>query len=107
MKESAFTAKICKTLESQGAVILALVGGFRQTRGIPDRFVAHPKWSGFLEFKGAATRLELHQKILIEKLVKRGVNCQIYRYPNRIENTAGDLIATAAAIDLLDTLRII
>jgi len=55
--ESEWTRGLCRDLEKLGAVTLALVAGGKsrgqmmQTPGWPDRYICHPLWMGWLEFK--------------------------------------------------------
>lgn len=90
MKESEWTRKICKELEQHNALVFAIVGGPMQTVALPDRYVHHAYWCGWLEFKGAQTRLTPLQKKRIDELNRRrGGSAFVVRYPGLIESTDG------------------
>ena len=90
--ESEFTRKVCSQMKRCNAIVFAIVGGPMQEVGWPDRFVAHTRWNGFLEFKGPNTKLGLKQRIIIERLWERGVQVYVIREPNRIEWVDGRLL---------------
>jgi hypothetical protein len=102
VKECKETRKICKALKAKGALVFAVVGGPMQEPGWPDRYVAHWKWSGWLEFKTPTGRLTPLQKQRLDALRTRGVPAFVVRLPNRIEQPDGTLVATFD--DLLETL---
>lgn len=55
----------------------------------------HPAWHGWLEFKGARTALTAKQRIVLRRLNERVPgSAYVVRYPDRIENERGDLLAT-------------
>ena len=77
--ESAFTKWFCKLLESVNTKVLPIVGGQMQPAGIPDRYVCHSRFRGWLEFKRLDRRLELLQKKFAEDFNQRGDTVLIVR----------------------------
>lgn len=71
MKESAWTAKVCRELEMMNAVILPIVAQTKMPPGWPDRYIHHRYWQGFVEFKGETTVLAKHQEQRIGQLNER------------------------------------
>lgn len=51
MSESSKTRKLCRELEVLGAVTLPYVGSRYGVSGWPDRWICHPLWTGWVEFK--------------------------------------------------------
>jgi len=74
--------------------------------GLPDRYVVHPQWQGFLEFKAEQTRLRDVQRIVIRNLKLRGAKAYVVRFPYNIEDEEGNLLASwnGTGRDLLLTL---
>jgi len=110
MGEIAFTHKVCKYLEDvQGAYVVPFVGHIMGMPGMPDRFIAHPKWSGWLEFKGKHTKLEDIQKIRIKALKLRGVQAWVIRDDGdgncKVEDTDGGRVDYCSPAKLLDMLQ--
>lgn len=103
MKEIRFTKNVCNDLRHHGAFVFAIVGGGMQTPGLPDRYVHHHLWCGFLEFKGDDTILRPLQVHTLKSLnEKRPGTAYVIRAPNRIESPTGDLLDTFVnALDLL------
>ncbi len=91
-RESPWTAKVGGEMKRLGALVFAVVGGDMQEPGWPDRYVAHPSYVGWLEFKGATTRVEKLQEIVMRRLKARGANCYVVRWPGRIETETGELL---------------
>jgi len=79
MNEAGFTRKVCARLRARGALVFAVVGGPMQAPGWPDRYVAHPAWQGWLEFKTARGRLAPAQKIVLRALSERGAKAYVMR----------------------------
>ena len=94
VKESKWTKGVCGEMTKCNALVFACVGGVMQTAGWPDRYVAHKLWTGWLEFKGEKTRLTIKQHHIIYTLnKKRPGTAYVIRWPNRIEDCNGDLLA--------------
>jgi len=103
MKESKFTKEVCSKMKNCGATIVPYVGNYRQQNGVPDRYVCHQLWQGWLEFKTTKGRLSTAQKIFIQRmnLSRKGV-AFVVREPNIIENEKGDTLSHFAnGFDLL------
>ena len=77
--EATLTRRLCKELEKRGAFVFAIVGGILQEPGWPDRYIAHKKWSGWVEFK-KNTKVSEKQAWIISELRKRGVNAVVVRF---------------------------
>ena len=73
MKESKFQKIVIKRLERVGCFVFNVHGHAMQQAGIPDLYIAHPKFHGWLELKCNARKLDPLQKDKMGKLVKRGV----------------------------------
>ena len=80
MSESTMTRALTKRLRESGVVVLACVGGGRQGAGWPDRYVAHPWWRGWVEFKLGNGRLTALQRIMLERLRRVGVSVAVARW---------------------------
>lgn len=80
MAESKETRAFCRALEAQGALTYPLVAGNMTPPGWPDRYVAHPLWSGFLEFKALNGKLSDLQKRIIVDLQDRFVHVWVVRF---------------------------
>lgn len=99
MNESQYTKAVCEEMEQCGASVIPYVGNTRQRNGVPDRWVGHSLFSGWLEFKTLKGRLSLGQKICIERLNRsvKGTAYVIRSNGNvtcgRIENEKGKVLA--------------
>lgn len=108
MRECPATRKLCRALEKQGAITYPLIAGKKTPIGWPDRFVAHAKWSGFLEMKARGGRIGEAQAQRIQQLRDRGVAAFVLRFdpltiegygPTTAETLFDDLVR---AVHLLD-----
>lgn len=94
MRESVWKKGILEDMERCNTMVFHIVASLMQEPGWPDEHVTHRYWQGFIEFKGEKTRLEKKQEIIIRELNKRQpMSAVIARYPDRIENHKGELIA--------------
>lgn len=108
MTESEWTRDICAGIRLCNGIVQAIVGSKMQDPGWPDRFICHRYWRGHIEFKGAKTRLTDKQRIIIRGLRERQPgSAYVVRYPDRIEDHEGELLATfdGTALGLLKTLQ--
>jgi len=81
--EAKFTKWFCRCIEKNNGMTHAIVGNAMSRGGWPDRYIAHIKWSGFIEFKAGDNRLsEIQQKIL-KGLKARGVNVFVVVFRNK------------------------
>lgn len=85
--ESAFTRWFCKQLEGRGAETVTFVGSRMQRAGIPDRYVCHPSFRGWLEMKRDDKKPTALQKIFMHRLTKAGDVCVVVRYNSHGETT--------------------
>lgn len=74
------TRAICRDMKRVNAKVIALVGGPMQESGLPDRYIAHLVWSGWIEFKSPHRKVEKHQAQQIRDLRARGVNACVVRF---------------------------
>lgn len=75
------TKEACTAMKEQGAYIFVISGGSRfQTIGMPDRYITHPLFSGWIEFKDQSTELRTDQKLVIQKLNAYHTMCYIVRF---------------------------
>ena len=51
-----------------GCMVFSCVASRMQTSGWPDRYVSHPLWSGWLEFKAENGRLSALQREVLRRL---------------------------------------
>jgi hypothetical protein len=65
-----------------------------QPSGYPDIILDHPRYHGYIEFKGEKTKLRADQKLVIQKLKETGANVYIVRSPNIIEDEEGRQLLT-------------
>ena len=80
MSESANTRKFCRSLEAQGAMTYPLVGSRYGPAGWPDRYVSHPSWHGFIEFKGFTGKTTKLQQRIHDELQQRGDQVVVVRF---------------------------
>lgn len=83
--ECKFTQWFCKCIEQCNAVTFAMVASPMQRVGLPDRYVCHTLFRGWLEFKSHNGRLSPIQRKVLTDLRTRGDNCFVVRY--RTDNT--------------------
>lgn len=84
--ESEFNRWFCKQLEAVNAEVVAFVGSKMQRSGVPDRYVCHVKFRGWLEMKRNNKKLRTNQRILTTRLNERGDVCLVVRHrEGRIE----------------------
>lgn len=76
--ESALVRAVRAALELEGAYVWKCHGGMMQAAGMPDLYVAHRKFHGWLELKrelkkSAPKGHEMRQRIRAQQLLARGV----------------------------------
>ena len=79
MIESKFAKTIIDALKSIGCWTLNIHGHRFQKSGVPDIYVAHPRWSGWIEFKVGNREPTDLQIIVIKDLMYRGVPAFVVR----------------------------
>ncbi len=111
MSECKATREICEVLRRRNALVFAIVGSTMQEPGWPDRYVAHRKWSGWLEFKMMVGALSTKQRIIIRELTERGVPAYVVRIYDRgrldIEDHNGNVLCSTDMTRLLDDLGMV
>ena len=81
MTESQFTKYFCDRLKKVNALVLVLSGGNNlQQSGLPDRYVCHTRFRGWIEFKKDQYALQEHQRAICEGLSERGDTVIVCRY---------------------------
>lgn len=106
MSESAFRTKVCRYLRANGVLIIPFVAHQYSMPGVPDTFMAHPSWHGFIEFKGVGTKLEPLQKKIAQRLKMRGVNYCILREGFILEDEEGITLHKGFSVqDIIPILR--
>lgn len=97
MSETAWTAKLVVRLRRLNAQVLNVHGHDMQAPGWPDLYVAHRRWSGWLEVKTAKGRLRKVQQLVIDGLRARNVPAFVLRAgdPMELENHEGEFLGEA------------
>lgn len=114
--EPQWTREICKRLLAVNTRVYAIVGGLRQQSGLPDRYICHSIWQGWLEFKNVYTPLDARQKIELRELNRRqpGIAFILSKHSTDTKCFKGDIcdfeeniLATfdGSALDLLQKLQ--
>jgi spore maturation protein CgeB len=107
-KENKFSRDLVKGLRNMNALVYPITGSKYQVKGVPDLYVCHSKYIGWLELKVKEHKCESDQKYHIRELRKRGANAFVVRPPNRVEDEHGELLAMYvdnSIPDLLDVLK--
>ena len=76
-RECNFTRFFCRSIERCNGMTYTLVGNSMAKAGWPDRFIAHSRWNGFIEFKLGSKPLSDMQRTILHGLHKRGVKCYV------------------------------
>jgi len=79
MKENKFQTQVKKQLENQGAFVINLHGHMMQRSGLPDLFILHMKWDGFLELKVEENKASILQRTVAAKIELRGTPIYVLR----------------------------
>jgi hypothetical protein len=77
--ESEFTRAWSRRCEDLGAMVIALVGSQMQQVGLPDRYVCHRRFRGWVEVKRDGGQLRAIQRINLEKIIARGDTATLVR----------------------------
>jgi len=78
--EGKFQAKIYRACRDIGAVVYNIHPDIYMVSAMPDCFVAHPIWSGWLEVKGWKTVVKPLQIIKLKKLLRCEVAAYLLRW---------------------------
>lgn len=78
--ESKFKAEVRQALESLGGKVVKLWGNMFQETGLPDLYVAHVRWNGWIELKVGKRKAEPRQKIVMSEFVARHVAAMVLRF---------------------------
>ena len=103
MTESKFTVWFCKQLKNIGAITLTFVGGnVKQQSSLPDRYICHSKFRGWVEFKAEKGKLMMGQKLMLKALDDRGDTAVVCRW----RKTKNDILIEDYNGNLLDSLSL-
>jgi hypothetical protein len=89
-----------KELENCGAWVFNVHGHAMQRAGVPDLYVAHRKFHGWLELKVDNNSCSTLQKIVLRDLNARGVAAYVLRMKKgktTLEDCDGEVVATIEA----------
>ncbi len=105
--EGAFTRWFCKELEKVNAATVAFVGSSMQKASIPDRYVCHRYFRGWLEFKKDRGKVKPAQQVFMNRFTERGETCLVVRFLSEsytvvIETANGDLLCEESLDPLPD-----
>jgi len=79
MLERDFQRNVIKFLKQRNAVVFNLIGNAFQ-RDLPDLYVAHLYWSGWIELKVGKNKPTPSQISVLERLRQRKVNAFVLTY---------------------------
>ncbi len=77
MKETNFQRVLVKSLRECGVVVFNIHGHAMQVAGIPDLYVAHTIWSGWLELKTGNNPVTKLQQHTLKQLYDCNINAYI------------------------------
>jgi hypothetical protein len=80
--EGKITAKLKKLWEGEDAFVFKVHGHVMQKSGMPDVYVCHPTWRGWIELKTENREVTLIQRLTVEKLRRAGDNACVARWKN-------------------------
>lgn len=83
--ESDFTKMLCERIKRAGGHVMPMVGSNMQPSGYPDRYIAHPRFTGWLEMKKDDRQLTGEQRGCMVRLVARGVPAFTVRWHSKID----------------------
>ena len=97
-------AKLWDTqLRNEGALVVPIVGGAMQRPGLPDRWVCHRRWCGWIEYKTG--RVADSQIAVMREIWQHGGVALVVR-PRTIESPNGEILAQyekmQGVVDLLN-----
>jgi len=105
VSESAFTRWFCERLTRVNAYCVPIVASGMQQSGLPDRYVCHHKFRGWLEFKKGDGRLSEAQRLTIKSLQERGDVAFVVRAYRGTwvfaEDITGEVLAQVEYVKLL------
>jgi hypothetical protein len=87
MTEHTYGKRVKAALEAAGAFVVKYRPGNGQRAGMPDLYVAHDSWVGWVELKYAGRRVTPLQLAISRKLKARGVSCFVLRGPENVIET--------------------
>lgn len=108
--ESVFTRWACDELRHVNAVVTAFVASEMQAAGIPDRYVCHRSWRGWVEVKKDTGQPSALQRKFLRDHAERGDNAVVLRLDTRearvrVEDADGSLLAGVPLSAIVDAPR--
>lgn len=101
MSESKETRELCRSLEKLGAITLPIVGHEMQRPGWPDRWICHPLWTGWCEFKiGGGSLAPLQRKWQREVWARDPGSIVAYWHDDKLFLIHGETVPLVAGEDL-------
>ena len=95
--ESAYTRWFCERVEKMGSKVVAFVGNSYQKSGIPDRYISHPIFRGWIEFKRHNVQCKTNQRIFIKDALRVGDTALVVRLLKDYHTTVEDTHQTVYA----------
>lgn len=96
MKESSYRSKICTELRKLGCIVIPIVGTAAGGSGYPDTMILTKKLDFFIEFKGPTTKIRPIQRVVLEKIRKKGSVAYVLRSPGLLLNPDGTFVCEVA-----------
>ena len=85
MRESEFQRKVIRYWTGIAGKVYNIHGHGYQEQGIPDLYICHQEWTGWLELKAEHTAVSAIQRYQIKELCKRKVPAWFVRWtPEKI-----------------------
>ena len=95
MNEHGYTKALIKRLRDEGAVVFKIRGGNGQRVGIPDLYVAHHHYHGWIEVKYKSRKTTPAQQQVMRELAATGTPALVVRGPDHaVERPDGTRLLT-------------
>lgn len=105
MTESQYTQRFTRLLTDRGAMVIPMVAGMRSRPGLPDRYISHWRFRGWIECKHGKNKLSPIQKVTMREMIKRGESISVLRYIDaacwRLEELDGELLYIGPPNDVI------
>ena len=108
LTETDLRKRFVEQLRKAGAKVIPYVGSTYGQSGTADIYVAHKRWSGWVEFKGPKTKIEPLQKLFQEDMLARGVNSVFVRFLDKntyIVNENPKWFFLGTGLEILESLK--
>lgn len=104
MREGLLQHKLVRILKDQGCWVFNVHGGAMQASGIPDLYISHKHWKGFLELKVLAP-VQPNQRIAIQEIRKTGTPAYVLKLRQDRFHIIKDLVSMEPVV-VFDDLRL-